>query len=81
MLTLPGFDLQLRLDREDTTAGVGGGLLVYAKSDVVVLPEEKRYDFTQHVNFKLVSNGEEYDASIQTAKTNSRIAPRASKFY
>jgi hypothetical protein len=79
MLTLPGFDLQLRLDREDTTAGVGGGLLVYAKQDVVILPEEKRYDFTQHVNFKIVSNG--YDASIQTAKTDSRIAPHAGKFY
>jgi hypothetical protein len=60
MLTIPGYDLKpdLRCDREDTAAGVGGGLLVYAKPEVILLPDEKRYDLTQHVNFKIVSRGE-----------------------
>jgi hypothetical protein len=80
MLTLPGYDLQLRADREDTTAGVGGGLLVYARQDVVILPEEKRYAFTQHVDFKIVSNGEELNMTLvyrppkQTAETHRMLA-------
>jgi hypothetical protein len=32
MLTLPGYDLQLRADREDTTAGVGGGWCMLEKT-------------------------------------------------
>ena len=35
-LTIPGYEMQqdLRLDREDTAGGRGGGLLVYAKEGI-----------------------------------------------
>jgi hypothetical protein len=66
MLTIPEYDLipDLRCDREDTAAGVGGGLLVYARHGVQTAPVEKRYDFTQHTSFKLLSKGEEIEITL-----------------
>jgi hypothetical protein len=60
-LTVPGYDLlpDLRVDWSDTAAGVEGGLLVYARPGVSILPEEQRYDFNQHVNFKVLTQGDE----------------------
>ena len=39
-LSLPGYQLEtdLRRDREDTTNGIGGGLLVYTKTGIKVAP-------------------------------------------
>jgi Reverse transcriptase (RNA-dependent DNA polymerase)/Endonuclease-reverse transcriptase len=61
LLTVPGYNLipDLRMDREDTAAGVGGGLLVYAKPEINILQEETRYNFIQHVNFKVLTSGDE----------------------
>jgi hypothetical protein len=66
LLTVPGYNLlpDLRVDRQDTAAGVGGGLLVYAKPNIDILPEQQRYDFTQHVNFKVLTAGEELHLSL-----------------
>jgi hypothetical protein len=60
-LEVPGYDLipDLRADRSDTAAGVGGWLLVYAKPGISILPEEQRYEFNQHVSFKLLTGGDE----------------------
>jgi Reverse transcriptase (RNA-dependent DNA polymerase)/Endonuclease-reverse transcriptase len=66
MLTIPEYDLKpdLRCDRADTAAGVGGGLLVYAKNHVDIIPDETRYNFTQHVNFKVLVSGEEINFTL-----------------
>jgi hypothetical protein len=66
LLTVPGYNLlpDLRVDRQDTAAGVGGGLLVYAKPEVNILPEQQRYEFTQHVSFKVLAAGEELHMSL-----------------
>jgi Reverse transcriptase (RNA-dependent DNA polymerase)/Endonuclease-reverse transcriptase len=76
MLTIPGCDLKpdLRCDREDTAAGVGGGLLVYAKPEVILLPDEKRYDLTQHVNFKIVSRGELLNVTLLYRPPRQNVA-------
>jgi hypothetical protein len=60
-LQIPGYKLlpDLRVDRHDTAAGVGGGLLVYARPGISIVPEEQRYDFNQHVNFKILTQGDE----------------------
>ena len=31
---IPGYELKARRDRKDTTGGIGGGLIIYAKSDI-----------------------------------------------
>jgi hypothetical protein len=52
-LTLQGYELQqdLRLDREDTADGRGGGLLVYAKQGLKILAIDSGVDFVQHRKF------------------------------
>ena len=59
-LNLPGFDLitDLRKDRTDTQLGKGGGLLVYAKPQICILPCDKNYDFNQYCRFE-VTHGKE----------------------
>jgi Reverse transcriptase (RNA-dependent DNA polymerase)/Endonuclease-reverse transcriptase len=66
LLTVPGYNMipDLRLDRQDTAQGVGGGLLVFAKPEINILPEEQRYDFTQHVNFKVLTSGDEIQFTL-----------------
>ena len=56
-MRLPGYELQtdLRRDRQDTNNGVGGGLLVYAKQGLVVLPVDTGCDFNQHCSFKILT--------------------------
>jgi len=54
-LAIPGYELQadLRRDREDTVNGIGGGLLVYAKHGLAVLPGDDLGAFAQHTSFKI----------------------------
>jgi hypothetical protein len=50
-----GYDLQpeLRKDRADTTNGIGGGLLVYVRNGLNVLPINKNLAMGQYCSFKL----------------------------
>ena len=61
-LTLPGYQLEtdLRKDREDTVNGVGGGLLVYTKSGLRILANDKfkMNKFNQFCCFKVMTKGE-----------------------
>ncbi len=54
-LALDGYELvpDLRLDREDTTHGRGGGLLVYIKTGLTVFKIDSGVDFHQHIVFKI----------------------------
>ena len=49
-LSIPGYELQtnLRVDREDTAGGRGGGLLVYSKSVLKILSCDRVVPFNQH---------------------------------
>ena len=49
----------MRRDRTDTTNGIGGGLLVYAKPGLKILPHNKFNDneFNQFCCFKIVTKG------------------------
>jgi hypothetical protein len=57
-LTVAGYQLEaeLRRDRTDTTAGIGGGLLVYSKMGTVLRPTSrfKEIKFNQFIEFELV---------------------------
>ena len=61
-LTIPGYQLEtdLRRDRNDTRNGIGGGLLVYTRLGVEVLPCDKLDDkeFNQFCSFYIKTKGE-----------------------
>ena len=58
-LSIPGYGLELRKDRDDTGRGVGGGLLVYAKEGRKILSDDSydRVGFNQMCCFKTTLEG------------------------
>ncbi len=56
-LSIEGYDIvpELRLDRNTTAGGVGGGLLVYVRDGLTVVPYAARCGFHQHCSFKLLT--------------------------
>ena len=57
LLHISGYELIVRLDRNDTDRGRGGGILIYAKKDVDVLAEEIKTDFNQCAALKIKNKG------------------------
>jgi len=59
ILDLDNYVLQhdLRKDRQDTAAGVGGGLLVYARKGITILSCDTVGQFNQYVKFVLDDKG------------------------
>ena len=61
-LAIPGYQLEteLRRDRTDTTNGIGGGLLVYTKAGLKILPSDKfrTREFNQFCCFSIQTKGE-----------------------
>lgn len=60
VLKLCNYDLncELRKDRNDTSNGIGGGLLVYARKGLVILPCDKTSNFNQYVSFNVMTDNE-----------------------
>jgi len=58
ILSIPDYYLEpnLRFDRCDTQLGIGGGLLVYVKNGLSVLPIDKNSDFNQYCSFKILNS-------------------------
>jgi hypothetical protein len=56
-LTLPGYRLEERKDREDTTNGIGGGLAIYVKEKFITLPYNMRSEFNQFAGIRLKTKG------------------------
>jgi Endonuclease-reverse transcriptase len=59
LLQISGYDLQMRRDRADMVAGVGGGLLVYGKKGLQFVPLDNVMEFNQHCSFKIRHGKEE----------------------
>jgi hypothetical protein len=53
-LQITGYNLEtdLRRDRLDTNQGIGGGLLVYSRQGIKILPIDNSNEFNQHCIFK-----------------------------
>ena len=49
-------DASLRIDRNDTLNGIGGGLLVYIKNGMMILPNDNNSNFNQYCSFKICDN-------------------------
>ena len=55
---LPGYELITRRDRKDTTEGIGGGLMIYAKNDIVGnVSEVCRDEFEQFTEISAIRIG------------------------
>ena len=55
---LPGYELITRRDRKDTTGGIGGGLVIYAKNDIVGnVSEVCREEFDQFTEISAIRIG------------------------
>ena len=71
-LNIPGYtiDNELRQDRQDTTNGCGGGILVYSRANLVIYPDDKNDNFNQYSNFtvRLTKNSTEHNCSLQVHK-------------
>ena len=53
-LNINGYRIELRLDRSDTSNGIGGGIMVYIKSDLTILSNDKtEVNFNQFLSFKI----------------------------
>ena len=72
-LRIPGYELQtdLRRDREDTRNGIGGGLLVYTKAGVTIMPLDNPTDFNQYCTFKVSEGREELQVFLVYRSPNS----------
>jgi hypothetical protein len=54
------FQTELRMDRADTTYGMGGGLVVYAKDGLEILKCDNVLPFNQYCKLKIDACGEEF---------------------
>ena len=63
-LNLKNYNLEIRLDRTDTFNGIGGGLLVYAKAGLNVVPSDSKNNFNQYCSFKVLSPKNDVDINL-----------------
>ena len=68
MLNVTGYFIEpeLRLDRTDTMNGIGGGLLVYAKENLVVKPVQIDNDFNMFRRFEVLRSESKDDERFET---------------
>ena len=68
MLNIPGYFIEpeLRLDRTDTMNGIGGGLLVYVKDNLIVKPIPVENNFNMFKRFEIISNESKDDGRFKT---------------
>jgi len=73
LLTVPGYELKtdLREDRKDTAQGMGGGLLVYAKTQIQILKVDKEETFNQYSKFLVCDNGKQLTMYLVYRSPNS----------
>ena len=61
MLNVKGYSIEpdLRIDRNDTFNGIGGGILVYARNGLIVKPVEVENKFNMFVRFKMINQSKD----------------------
>ena len=64
-LNINGYRIELRLDRSDTSNGIGGGIIVYIKSDLTILPNDKtEVNFNQFLSFRIQQQNKDSPTDI-----------------
>lgn len=66
ILNIDGYILEtnLRCDRKDTANGIGGGLLVYSKLGLNIVPSTNQNLFNQYSSFTIKGKGKDDDINI-----------------
>jgi hypothetical protein len=57
-------DNELRIDRNDTTKGIGGGLIVYVRNDLIVKPDQNNCNFNQYCQFQIMQKSDKIPVNI-----------------
>jgi len=62
MLNVPGYFIEpdLRVDRKDTTNGIGGGLIVYVKEGLMIKPSIVNNNFNQFTQFEVLNKSKNF---------------------
>ena len=61
---IDGYELVARDDRNDTTGGRGGGILVYARKHLCIWKTESAGDFNQGVTVRLKQRAEDINIHV-----------------
>ena len=66
LLNVPGYNIEpdLRKDRNDTMNGIGGGILVYVRNDLVIKPVSVNNDFNMFVQFEVINSTNKDDSGL-----------------
>ena len=73
MLNISGYYIEpeLRLDREDTANGIGGGLIVYVKNSLSIKPNPLNCPFNQFCRFNIIGNKNDFEVILFYRSPNS----------
>ena len=76
LLNIPGYYIEpeLRVDRSDTLNGIGGGILIYVRNNLIIKPVSLKNDFNMFIRFDVISYSNKDDgASSQSSKPNLTV--------
>ena len=78
MLNIPGYNIEpeLRIDRNDTLNGIGGGILVYAREGLIIIPEAVSNNMNMFTKFQVQSKD---DSRVNLSVTLVYRSPRSSQ--
>ena len=62
------------MDRTDTLNGIGGGLIVYAKENLIIKPLPRKNEFNMFVEFEIISGGSVDIFTVKTTKIELKIS-------
>ena len=72
ILTMDGYELIAREDRNDTERGRGGGIMVYAMKDLSIRRIDQPTTFNQHVSMEIKNGSEDVKIHVVYRSPNSR---------
>jgi hypothetical protein len=77
MLSVPNYyiDNELRVDRADTANGIGGGLLVYIRNDLIVKPVIDDNIFEQYCKFQVFDKNDKNPINIALIYRSPNTTP------
>ena len=62
IINLPGYSIESRTDRTDTTGGRGGGIIVYVKEGLnILVSDHDDSDFNQYCSFSITTNDDVFN--------------------
>ena len=66
LLNIPGYIIEpeLRKDRNDTMNGIGGGVLVYVRNDLIIKPINVENEFNMFVQFEVINSQNKDDKGL-----------------